>query len=62
VTERRGRRGKQLLDGRKEKRGHWRLKEEVPDRAQSRNHLGRGCGPVVRQTTAWISFWAANRL
>jgi hypothetical protein len=32
ITERRGRRRKQLLDGLKEKRRHWKLKEEALDR------------------------------
>jgi len=32
VTGRRGRRGKQLLDDLKEKRRHWKLKEEELDR------------------------------
>jgi hypothetical protein len=31
VTERRGRRRKQLLDDRKEKRRYWKLKEEARD-------------------------------
>jgi hypothetical protein len=39
---RRGRRRKKLLDNLKEKRGYCKLKEEA---------LGRGYGPVVRQTT-----------
>jgi hypothetical protein len=45
MTGRRGRRRKQLLDGLKEKRRYWKLKEEALDR------FGRGYGPVVRQTT-----------
>jgi hypothetical protein len=48
---RRGRRRKQLLDDLKEKRGYWKLKEEVLDCSQLRNRFGRGYGPVVRQTT-----------
>jgi hypothetical protein len=32
MKERRGRRGKQLLDGIKEKRGYYNWKEEAPDR------------------------------
>ena len=44
---RRGRRHKKLLDDLKEKRGFWKLKEEVVDRIVWRNRFG----PVVRQTT-----------
>ena len=46
-----GRRRKQLLDGLKETRGYWKLKEEIPDRTVWRTGFGRGYGPVVRQTT-----------
>jgi hypothetical protein len=48
MTERRGRRRKQLLDDLKEKRRYWKLKEEALDRTLWRTRLGRGCGPVVR--------------
>jgi hypothetical protein len=51
MTGRRGRRRKQLLDDFKEKRRHWKLKEEALDRTQWRTRFGRGYGPVVRQTT-----------
>jgi hypothetical protein len=51
VTERRGRRRKQLLDDLKEKRGYWKSKEEALDRTLWRTRFGRGYGPVVRQTT-----------
>ena len=51
MKEGRGRRGKQLLDDLKEKTGYWKLKEEALDRTVWRTGLGRGCGPVVRQTT-----------
>jgi hypothetical protein len=51
VTGRRGRRRKQLLDDLKEKRRYWKLKEEVLDRTVWRTRFGRGCRPVVRQTT-----------
>jgi hypothetical protein len=50
VTGRRGRSGKQLLDGFKEKRGYWKLKEEALYRSQWRSRFGSGYGPVVRQT------------
>jgi hypothetical protein len=50
MTGRRGRRGKQLLDDLKVKRGYWKLREEALDRTQWRTRFGRGYGPVVRQT------------
>jgi hypothetical protein len=51
VTGRRGRRRKQLLVDVKEKRGHWKMKEEALDHTVWRTGFGRGCGPFVRQTT-----------
>jgi len=48
VKGRRRRRGKQLLDDRKETRGYWKLEEDVIDRILWRTRSGRGCGPVVR--------------
>jgi hypothetical protein len=51
ITGRRGRRLKQLLDDLKEKRRYWKLKEEALDRTLWRSRIGRGYGPVVRQTT-----------
>jgi hypothetical protein len=50
VTGRRGRRGKQLLEDFKEKRGYCQLKDEALDRSLWRTGFGRGCGPVIRQT------------
>jgi hypothetical protein len=50
VTERRGIGRKQILDY-KEMSGYWKLKEEALDRTLWRTRFGRGCGPVVRQTT-----------
>jgi hypothetical protein len=50
MTERRGRRRKQLLDDLKEKGRYWKLKEEALDRTLWRTRFGRGYGPVVRQT------------
>jgi len=47
VTGRRGRRRKQLLGDRKEKRGYWKLKEEALDRTLWRTGFGRGCGSIV---------------
>ena len=35
----------------KERRGYFHLKEEALDCTMWRAHIGRGLGPVVRQTT-----------
>ena len=51
VTGRRGRRRRKLLDDFNERRGYCHLKEEALDRTMCRARFGRGCGPVVRQTT-----------
>jgi hypothetical protein len=51
VTGRKGRRRIKLLDGVKERRGYYHLKEETLDRAMWRARFGKGFGPVVRQTT-----------
>jgi hypothetical protein len=50
VTGRRERRRKRLLDDLKERRGYGKLKEEALDRTLWRSRLGRGYGPVVRQS------------
>jgi hypothetical protein len=50
VTERRGRRRRKLLDDLNERRGYSHLKEEALDRTMWRAGLGRGFGPIVRQT------------
>jgi hypothetical protein len=42
VTERRGRKRKQLLDDIKENKGYWSLKEEALDRFLWRTRFGRG--------------------
>ena len=55
VTRRRGRRCKKLLDDFKEKKGHWKLKDETLDRTMWRTRFGRGYGPVVRQTTKLLN-------
>ena len=55
VTEIRGRKRKKLLDDIKEKRGYEKSKEKAPDRTLWRTRLGRGYGPVVRQTEKLIS-------
>jgi hypothetical protein len=51
MTGRRGIRRKQLLDDLKEQRRYWKLKEDALDRTLWRIRIGRGYGPVVRQTT-----------
>jgi hypothetical protein len=51
MTERGGRKRKQLLDDLKEKRRYCKLIEEALDRTVWRTRFGRGYGPVVRQTT-----------
>jgi hypothetical protein len=51
MTGRQGRRRKQLLDGLKEKRIYWKLKEEALDPTLWRTRYGRDYGPVIRQTT-----------
>ena len=51
VTGRRGRRRKKLLDDLKDRRGYSHLKEEFQDRTKWRARVGRGFGPVIRQTT-----------
>jgi hypothetical protein len=44
------RRRKQLFDD-KETRGYWKLKDEALSALCGELGFGRGCGPVVRQTT-----------
>ena len=51
MTGRRRRRCKQLLNDLKEKRGHWKVKDEALDRTLCRNGFGSGSGPVLRQST-----------
>jgi hypothetical protein len=51
VTARRGRRRRKLLDNLKGRRGYSHLKDEALDRTMWKARFGRGCGPVVRQTT-----------
>jgi hypothetical protein len=50
VTERRGRKRRELLYDLKERRGYSHLKEEAIDRTMLTARFGRGFGPVVRQT------------
>jgi hypothetical protein len=51
VTGRRKRRRRKLLDDLKERRGYSHLKEEALGRTMWGGRVGRGFGPVVRQTT-----------
>jgi hypothetical protein len=50
LTGRRGRKRRKLLDDFMERRRYSHLKEEALDRTMWRARLGRGFGPVVRQT------------
>jgi hypothetical protein len=51
VTLLRGRRRKQLPDNVRESIRYRKLKEAALDRSVWRTRFGKGCGPVVRQTT-----------
>ena len=55
MTERQGRRHKQLLDNLKEARGYSKLKEKAPDRTLWRTGFGEGCVTVVRLTAKLIN-------
>ena len=50
VTGIRGRRRKQLLNDLKE--DYMEVKEKALDHSLWRTRFGRGCGPVIRETTA----------
>jgi len=49
VAGRRGRRRKQLLDDFKEKKGYWKLKEDVLDRTLLGTRFGRGYEHPVKE-------------
>jgi len=51
MTERRGRRRKQLLDDFKKMTGYRKLKDEALVRPLWRTCFGRSYGPVLRKTT-----------
>jgi hypothetical protein len=55
MTGRRRRRRRKLLDDLKVRRRYSQLKEEALDRTKWRARFGRGFGPVVRQTTKWMT-------
>jgi hypothetical protein len=57
VTGRRGRRRKQLLNGLKETRRYWKLKDEEPDHTVWRTGFGRNYGPIIRQSREWMNEW-----
>ena len=42
-------------DDLKETKGYWSLKQEAPDCALWRTHLGWGNGPVIRQINEWTN-------
>jgi hypothetical protein len=50
MTGRRGRRSKQLLDGLKEVKRDWKMKEEALDRSVWKTGFGIGYGYVVTDT------------
>ena len=50
MTERRGRRRKQLLDNLKEKRRYCKFEVEALDRALRTTRSQRDCSPAVRKT------------
>ena len=50
---RRESRRRQLLDDLQARRRYWNTKEEALDHTVWRTGCGRGCGPVVRETTLW---------
>ena len=50
MTERRGRRRKQLLGDLKGKKGYWKLKDEALGCTMRKIGFGRGYGLVLRQT------------
>jgi hypothetical protein len=50
MAGRRGRRRKQLLDGLKEKREYWKVKEKTFDNTLWRIRFVRAYGPVIIQT------------
>ena len=56
MTERRGRRPKQLLDDLKKTREYWKLKGESLDCTLWRTRYKRGHGRVTRQTTK-LTLW-----
>jgi hypothetical protein len=55
VTERRGRRRKQILDDVTSTRSSRKLKEEELNSTLWRTRFARGYSPVVRQNTEWMN-------
>jgi hypothetical protein len=60
VMRRQERRHKQLMDGCKEKRRYWNLKEKALGHTLWKTHFGRGHGSVVRQITEWMNTDVCN--
>ena len=54
MTGRRDRRRKKLLDGLKERRRYWELKDGIPVRGVWRSRFGIGYGSIVRQATEYL--------
>jgi hypothetical protein len=57
VTEGRGRKCKQLLNGIMETTGYWKSKDEALDRTLWRTRFGIGYGLLVIQTAEWMNEW-----
>jgi hypothetical protein len=55
VTEKRGRRRRELLDDLTERRGYSHLEEEALGRNMWRAGFGKSFGPIVRQTAKWMN-------
>jgi hypothetical protein len=55
-------RRQQILDDLKVTSAYWNWKEEALDYALWRTRLGRGCGPIVRQTGNWCQCERSGQL
>ena len=56
MTGGRGRRRKQLLNGRRERREYWKLEQEALNCIVRRIRFRRGCRPVARQSTGLVVY------
>ena len=61
MTEKRGRRRKQLLYDLRQTRRYWKLKEEAPDRTVWRKSFRRRYGSVVRLRNEWSCAYSSHR-
>jgi hypothetical protein len=52
---------RKLLDDLKERRGYSHVKEEALDRTMWRARFGKDFGPLVRQTTKWMSLYQSRK-